>query len=325
MKQILEEDLILKRFLLGELPERERSDVEERLFSDPEYFNQLCAAEDELIDEYLYGDLDAGEKGRFERHFLTTPERRESLKVARALQQYISKTGAPPAAEPDEDVPAPRPAKRSVLDILRGSFPRLVVAAAVVLVITACVWLAVHTGQRNKPAPPLQAKGPNAEPATPPVAQVEPGRDIQGQAAPPPPGADRGGDTEKGGIRAPRPPRRAPAHVYSFLILPLGQARGEGETNEVKLPARPGVVNLQMPLIEEAGYRSYQVTLQTEAGRSIKSWARLKAAKGAAGQTVSVNVPSRSLSEQNYRLILSGVSDGGEVRTVSTFHFKVMK
>src|SRR5215212_4187754 len=99
MKHALEEDLLLKRFLLGELPEGERGEVEERLFSDPEYFRQFRAAEDELTDEYLYGDLDADERESFERHFLTTPERRESLRVAMALKQYVERNAVAPVAE----------------------------------------------------------------------------------------------------------------------------------------------------------------------------------------------------------------------------------
>ena len=55
MKYSLEEELILKRFLLGELSPSEQSDIEERLFADPQYFSQFRAAEDDLIDEYLYG------------------------------------------------------------------------------------------------------------------------------------------------------------------------------------------------------------------------------------------------------------------------------
>lgn len=328
MKQLLEEELLLKRFLLGELSQGDQSEVEERLFSDPEYFKQFRAAEDDLIDEYLYEDLDAGERERFEKYFLTTPERRESLRVAGALRQYIFKNGTAAVAERTDAAPAPRAEKRSILDLLRVRAPalRFSLAAAAVLIIAVGVWLLVRTAPGNEPSPPLQANTAPAGPAPPEVAQGGPGQGNQGPITQPPPARNGGVNAEKGsGVRPERPPRHAPARVYSFLILPLGQVRGEGETNEIKPPADAGVLNLQIPLIEEAGYRRYRVALQTDAGREIKTWGNLKSAEGEAGQTVSVAVPAKSLGQQKYRLVLSGVPDGGEPRVISTLYFKVTK
>jgi anti-sigma factor RsiW len=332
MNNLLEEEVLLKRFLLGDLSEGEQSEVEERLFSDPKYFSQFRAAEDDLIDEYLYGDLDGAERERFENYFLSTPERRESLRVAKALQQYISENeaGESAARADDEDAPAPA-AKRSLLDILfgRGPFLRFAAVAAAVLIIVAGVWLAVRNVARDEPAPPLKAMKPDAEPSPAQLAQGGPGRDTREPAPLPSPGdeANKGDGARNGaGVAKPPTPRRSPAPTYSFLILPLGQVRGEGgETNEVKIRSRSGSVKLRVPLIEAGGYRSYRVSLQTDEGKEIKSWAGLKSSKEASGQTVAVVVPARSLERQNYRLTLSGVSPDGGVRTISTFHFKVTK
>ena len=67
-----------------------REDVEKRLFSDDRIFwEQLCLAEDELIDAYATGDLDDEEIQRFEECFLTTEERREKLAFARTLKAHV--------------------------------------------------------------------------------------------------------------------------------------------------------------------------------------------------------------------------------------------
>lgn len=83
-------DGVLRRYLLGTTDSEVREDVERRLFSDDRIFwEQLCLAEDELIDAYATGDLDDEEIQRFEECFLTTEERREKLTFARALKAHV--------------------------------------------------------------------------------------------------------------------------------------------------------------------------------------------------------------------------------------------
>ena len=83
-------DAVLRSYLLGTIAPEVRDDVERRLFSDDRIFwEQICLAEDELIDDYVNGDLDVEEKTHFERCFLTTPERREKLSFSRALKAHV--------------------------------------------------------------------------------------------------------------------------------------------------------------------------------------------------------------------------------------------
>lgn len=341
MKHALEEDLLLKRFLLGELPEGERGEVEERLFSDPEYFRLFRAAEEELTDEYIYGDLDAGERERFERYFLTTPERRESLRVARALKQYISRNA--PAAEfadvaaldaaatlADTNARADavhvlRPEKKSFFDFLRAPALRFSLAAAAVLIVAVGLWLLARTAPRDRPEPSQQANAARLSPEqNEQLAQATPEQGDRTPVVKTTPAENVNGDSGKdGGVKPPKPPRQTPSRVYSFLILPLGQVRdgGDENDNEVSLPADAGVVNLRIPLIAVSGRGRYRVTLQTDAGRNIKSWTNLKPAKGKMGRTLSVKVPASTLTQQNYRLKLAAANGV----TVSTLHFKVTR
>lgn len=329
MKHTLEEDTLLKKFLLGELSHVERGEVEERLFADPEYFTRFRAAEDELTDEYLYGDLDAAERERFETYFLSTPERRESLRVAMALKQYIAKNAHAPAAELTDTAAradaarAPRPEKRSFFDFLRAPALRFSLAAAAVLIAAAGLWLLLRTTRRDRPDPALQANTSAPRPTpTQEVAHATPDQSNRGPIAPPTPPDNSNGDANRdGGVKPPKPPRQAPSLVYSFLILPLGQVRGEGDGNEVNIPSDAGAVNLRIPLLAAPGRGRYRVTLQTDAGTDIKSWANLRPAEGDTGQTVSVNIPASTLTRQSYRLLLA--AQPGD--TIGTFHFKVTR
>jgi tetratricopeptide (TPR) repeat protein len=82
-------------YLLGELEEDDRRQVEERLFTSDEYFDLLLVSEDDLIDDYVKSRLSAREREKFETHFLSTPERRERLRFAMAFRQHIEREDKP--------------------------------------------------------------------------------------------------------------------------------------------------------------------------------------------------------------------------------------
>ena len=79
----------IRRYLLGELDDGTRAEVEQRLLSDGEVFEELLVAEDEIIDDYSSGGLDPEERADFEAHFLATPERQQKLRFARALHRHV--------------------------------------------------------------------------------------------------------------------------------------------------------------------------------------------------------------------------------------------
>ena len=338
MKQALEEDLLLKEFLLGGLSRGERDEVEERLFADPEYFRQFRAAEDDLTDEYLYGDLDADERERFETYFLSTPERRESLRVARALKQYITKNAVAPAGELADAaeladaparanvVPVLRPEKKSFFDLLRAPALRFSLAAAAVLIVALVLWLLLRTTLRDRPDPALKANTSDPRPTpTPELAQATPGQSNRGPIVPPTPPDNVNGDANRdGGVKPPKPPRQTSSRVYSFLLLPLGPTRGDDDGNDVNvvsIPADAGAVKLRIPLISDPGRGRYRLTLRTDADERVKSWANLKPARRKTGRTVSVRVPASTLTQPSYRLVLAAQTGA----TISTFHFKVIR
>ncbi len=85
-------DGILRRYLLGTVQPEVRDDVEKRLFSDDKIFwEQMCLAEDELIDAYVSEDLDDDERRNFEQHFLAIEERRDKLSFAQALNTHVER------------------------------------------------------------------------------------------------------------------------------------------------------------------------------------------------------------------------------------------
>jgi len=79
----------LRQYLLGLLPESERDVVDQRVMTDSEFFAELEAMEDELVDEYLSGQLNDQERKQFELHFSIGSERQNKVRFGRSWQSVL--------------------------------------------------------------------------------------------------------------------------------------------------------------------------------------------------------------------------------------------
>ena len=92
----------LRQYLLGAPLEAEQQrEIEERLLTDDDFCEQIEIVEDDLIEQYLNEELSPAERVKFEAGFLSTAERREKLRVARALNKYVSAKATPAPALPE--------------------------------------------------------------------------------------------------------------------------------------------------------------------------------------------------------------------------------
>ena len=76
-------------YLLGNLTDENRAEVEERLLKDDLFFEELLILENELVDDYFAGRLAEAEKLRFESHFLVAPERHAKFRFGRVFHKYL--------------------------------------------------------------------------------------------------------------------------------------------------------------------------------------------------------------------------------------------
>jgi tetratricopeptide (TPR) repeat protein len=119
---------LIRKYLLGELTEDERSQIESGIMTDGLLFERVQMAEDELIEDYLYGRLSAEDRKKFEQSFLCTAEGREQVNLTRDLINYSS-SGKGVAAAPGE--------ARQTASRRRFFGPGLVAAASILLVASA--------------------------------------------------------------------------------------------------------------------------------------------------------------------------------------------
>jgi len=87
MNKLDQEQQLVKRYLLHDLPENEREQFEERVITDPEFQEITALIEDELVDDYIGNRLSPDERERFRRYYLITTQHLEKFQIASLLSE----------------------------------------------------------------------------------------------------------------------------------------------------------------------------------------------------------------------------------------------
>ncbi len=91
----------LRKYLLGQINDpHDLEKIEDRLIEDREFFNQLEIAEEELIEDYVFGKLEKGELDDFRSYFLNVPERIKKINLTKSLHSLAVKEN--PGGETEE-------------------------------------------------------------------------------------------------------------------------------------------------------------------------------------------------------------------------------
>jgi len=150
------DDQLVVAYLLGTAPHDETERLDELSIADNEFASRLVAAENDLVDAYVRGDLSGEMLQRFQSVYLASPKRRQKVAFAESL---ASRTGA---REPTFSGPNRRIAR----------FPQWALAAAACLAMIAgglglyrYSQPAAHTSAEQRP----EARALPPESATPPV------------------------------------------------------------------------------------------------------------------------------------------------------------
>lgn len=294
MENVAQKNLV-RRYLLGDLPEREQLQLEEAYFANHETFEQVWDWENELVDSYVRGQLTKQERDLFERNYLTTPKHQQRVAVARRLVQAADAAVVPTREIVTDTSPswwASLMAFFSVPQMAWGG------AAALLLLTLGGWWYLRNTGgeqiARVTPQPSATASPiittPNPVPTISPVAQPAP------QVS----------------------PTVQPA-VPAILALALGGAlRKSGDVQPLAIPRGTKQVRLQLPLEGEA-YSSYQIRLRSIAGAAVLN----QTASAANKKAVMVLIPANKLSPGDYILTLSGVTSSNETEELQQHLLRV--
>lgn len=88
MSESLKNEKTVREYLLGRVSDETTLEgIEELLFTDEEFCSQVALAEDEIINDYVFGHLDAAEADSFKATLADNSERRFKLELTQALRE----------------------------------------------------------------------------------------------------------------------------------------------------------------------------------------------------------------------------------------------
>jgi hypothetical protein len=263
----------LRRYVLGAAADEEAAAIEREYFESADALDRVRAAEDDLIDDYVSGQLQPEERQAFERFYRRTPAHGHRVAVARALARVAS--------------------ARSNERSRQVAWWRTAAAAALVLLAVGGAWLRQAGGGRattqDSPAPRVE-----------PTAQVSPSAAPDAQAANPVPPSSA------------RPTDRAPV-VVAISVSPIlvrgdhaAAATIAPGTDIVRLRLQGGVAHLRASPTRAvvrtvAGREVWQGRASRPAGRNAAEQQEL----------ARIDIPAARLRPDDYVIELRGIDPAG--------------
>lgn len=295
----LQDDKTIVRYLLGELPEAEQAQLEDRAFSDSDYLQQVRSVEKDLIDEYVRGELAGKERDAFERRFVASEGRRRQVVFARSFGQVIDEVSL------DE--------RSVVINSWWSVFRRsnlavsFSLAAVALIIVIGGLWFIRQSTQSERRQAQLQ---PTPQPTAVVQENATPGGDQKPQPNP-------------SLARLPEiaPPQRS---VIASLILLPGTSRGADNRPQLTIPPSTALAELRVVLESGDDYKDYVVEVRTISGKLVRSQSGLTAHPSAGGHAVKVSLPANLLAAGDYELTLKGRTEN-RAEPLGYYYFGVRK
>ena len=293
---------LILRYILGQVSPEERADFEERYFADSDLFEELLAAENDLIDSYARGELSGPDRFRFESRYLATPELRKRVQFSKSLADYSS--SVIPLS------PAPRWWK-SITSPGLGPAARFALTGVIVGLVGCSVLITIGNIQLRR-----QLEQMSAEQAR--VQQQEQASQLQI--------TDLNAQLQRlqASNRTQEIAQLEPPGVPLIsLTLSPGLPRSTGRASV--LPISPGVSTVLLLLkTSQDSYTTYGVSLETPGGRQVLKKDELKALLATSAKVVPVSLPSSALQRGDYVLRLIGSNPGVQSEEVDVYSFRVV-
>jgi hypothetical protein len=328
----LNSEKLITQYLLGELPEEQQIEIEDRAFSDKEYMASITAVENDLIDEYVREELPEAARRRFETRFLASEGRRKRVEFARALVQIADETRV--SQTETRAVTAASVSWRDALAaFIHGLNPAAATGLAVValLVLVGGAWLITKTLMLRSQLTQLQAQQQSQQNDRQTLQrQVEEERRRSEElAAQLNQEKQQRAQTDESLRRLSenvnqRAPETSRPIIASLTLLP-GLSRGGGTQPKLVLPADATVAQLEIGIEAEETFKSYAVELRTLAGRPVWTRDSLPARSTRGGRSVRLTLPATALIPGQYELRLKGKTATDVVEDVGFYYFEVMK
>lgn len=350
MEQPLIDESLVRKYLLGQLAEGDRERLEERLLTDDDFYETVTAledrVEDELIDQYLDGELTGDGRAHFERLLLYTPERADKLRLikdlkALAVPAVALDAGAATRATTETPTPS-RTGWLGAVGLFRNPLFGLSCAAALLFAVLSCVWLLVKSNRLEaelkqarahaQPTPTADAglkeqleqlRAQNEE-LTAGLRSAEEARARLEQQV----GQQASANTSREGTRAPARTERAGQQTSIATLVLSATLRGTqgGEkvaTLAISRPGTPARLVLNVDNFAPEDYRRVRAVLKRSAGSEVWSSESVNVVIRQRKSRAVLTLPAGKLFEGLYTIDLEGVTDTGSVEPIGLYTFRV--
>lgn len=317
-------------YLLGRLTEEEQERVENFYFGDAENLELLAAVEDELIDSYVRGELGPLERERFEDFFLRSPERRERVENARALDAFVKKTSGDVSVKQSSGASATRSAPLTHPRFKRAAF-WLPLAACLLLTAGGAFLVYKMLGARRQdeaaqsrpadanrvvqPTPQQQptSRQPDAADVRETTSQSEPDPQDKANAPTPAPTAT---------ATRPTPPRHG--SVVASVLLTAGASRGGGQSPTLNIGQGADRVKL-LAEVSNQGYQGYEAVLRTAEGAEVWRGGVKPGGRKQETAVIILTPPARVFRSGDYTLSVTGLRTDGGTDAAGEYQFRVSR
>ncbi len=300
---------LLVRYLLGDLPESDRKQLEAESLADDQVWEALIEAENDLIDSYARGELSATQRQQFEEKFLNSRQKNEQLAVARMLMN--SEVRESIAVSPVRSHKTSHTWREwaALLFSSRGHAIRFALAS-VILAVT--VFLAVQNWRLQTE---LTKSGHEQAELQHQISDL---RQQLSNAAAAPAGNNSPERSETAQLQLP---------TVSILLTPGISRQGgtDNRSNRLAIPAGTPSVALLLDLQRDQ-YPHYSVVLETVEGTAIRRLEQLKSQAGHnGGRIVVVHLPSALLRPGDYVMTLSGQRADSQMQVLDSYGLTVSR
>ena len=287
------DDKTLEQFLLGELSDSEREEIEQQFFANDELFSRLEELEVDLIDSYVRGMMSDDQHARFEAALDAYPARAARIVFARTLADGLD---------------SHRQAPDNVAPFTRRLVPVITALAAAAVIFAIAIPSLLEPNGSIEP----EASQVVTEETTAPVVSVPDEPVIEPTAEEP---------TEIAAKKARRPSLSAPKAVT--FVLAVTATRSIDERRVLAITTETDVVNVQLA-VDSDEFSTFNVEIRDGRGEHVWAGKSLKLTTIDHVPAVAFEVPSAAFHEGSHELILAGVL-AGSAEEIAYLDFNVTR
>ncbi|PWT88755.1 MAG: hypothetical protein C5B55_12605 [Blastocatellia bacterium] len=305
------------RYLLGELSEDEQVEIEGRAFEDQRVLQEILTIEQELIDDYVSGDIPEEKRRAFQTHFLASAERRKKVAFAKALATVVNESPAPAV----EVSPSPSWRTKLAAFFTRPMIAYSFAAASFLLFVVGSLLVVdrIRLGSELAQLRNVQE------------SQIAQNRQLEKDLADERLRnqelmANRGTspqETPTPEIRreSPQQPTTPSSPVVVALSLLPGISRSGSSVPQLSITKDVSLVRLQVGIDPQETYKRYRVELRTEKGQQVLTQGNLTPR----GRSIPISLKADALTKGRYELTVKGITDSGTIEDVGFYYFDVVK